>query len=100
MPVYDGNGTLVKKVAGGQTTVYVGPHYEKNVTTGQETKYYFFGADRHVKSNDNVTEEGSFRQLIMLPGMSPPFEGRSGSRYDRGGKVIRTILQAKAGHQG
>ncbi|HSJ52855.1 MAG TPA: hypothetical protein VLC52_03840, partial [Anaerolineae bacterium] len=38
---YDGNGTLVKKaVVGGQTTVYVGPHYEKNVTTGQETKYY------------------------------------------------------------
>ncbi len=45
--VYDGNGTLVKKaVVGGQTTVYVGPHYERNVTTGQETRYYFFGPDR------------------------------------------------------
>jgi hypothetical protein len=40
-------GTLVKKaVADGQTTVYVGPHYEKNVSTGQETRYYFFGAQR------------------------------------------------------
>jgi hypothetical protein len=26
--------------------VYVGPHYEKNVSTGQETRYYFFGAQR------------------------------------------------------
>ena len=34
---YDGDGTLVKKVAGGQTTVYVGPHYEKNVTTAVAT---------------------------------------------------------------
>ena len=33
-------------MAGGQTTVYVGPHYEKNVTTGTVTRYYFFGAQR------------------------------------------------------
>jgi hypothetical protein len=37
---------LVKKAAGGQTTVYAGQHYEKNVSTGQETRYYFFGAQR------------------------------------------------------
>ena len=40
---YDGDGVLVKKVAGGQTTVYVGPHYEKNLTTGVVTKYYLLG---------------------------------------------------------
>jgi len=28
-----------------------------------------------VKSNDNVTETGSFPQMIMLPGMSAPFQG-------------------------
>jgi len=44
--VYDGDGTLVKKVAGGQTTVYVGAHYEKNVTTGVVTKYYYLGSQR------------------------------------------------------
>jgi RHS repeat-associated protein/uncharacterized repeat protein (TIGR01451 family) len=44
--VYDGNGILVKKVTGGQTTVYAGPHYERNVTTGQVTKYYLFNGQR------------------------------------------------------
>ncbi len=43
---YDGDGTLVQKVAGGQTTVYVGPHYEKNLTTAVVTKYYYLGAQR------------------------------------------------------
>jgi hypothetical protein len=44
--VYDGDGTLVQKVAGGQTTVYVGPHCEKNLTTGVVTKYYTLGGQR------------------------------------------------------
>ncbi len=44
--VYDGDGTLVKKVAGGQTTVYVSPSYEKNLTTGAVTKYYYLGGQR------------------------------------------------------
>ncbi len=44
--VYDGDGVLVKKVAGGQTTVYVGAHYEKNLTTGVVTKYYYLGSQR------------------------------------------------------
>jgi RHS repeat-associated protein len=43
---YDGDGTLVKKVAGGQTTVYVGPHYEKNLSTGEVTKYYSLDGQR------------------------------------------------------
>jgi hypothetical protein len=43
---YDGNATLVKEVMDGQTTVYVGNHYEKNVTTGHVTRYYFFGSQR------------------------------------------------------
>ncbi|MCU0521868.1 MAG: hypothetical protein MUF84_14400 [Anaerolineae bacterium] len=37
---------LVQKVAGGQTTVYVGPHYEKNLTTAVVTKYYYLGGQR------------------------------------------------------
>ena len=40
------DGVLVQKVAGGQTTVYVGPHYEKNLTTGVVTKYYYLGGQR------------------------------------------------------
>ena len=40
--VYDANGALVRKEGDGETIVYVGQHYERNVTTGQETKYYDF----------------------------------------------------------
>ena len=58
------------------------------------------GCTRRVKSNDNVTEAGSFRQMIMLPAMSPPFKGRCGSRSGWGGKAAGTFSQAKTGHQG
>jgi RHS repeat-associated protein len=51
---YDGNGALVKRVVSGQTTVYVGQHYEKNVTTGQISKYYFFGAQRVAMNKAGV----------------------------------------------
>jgi hypothetical protein len=53
---YDGNGALVKKVGGGQTTVYVGNYYEKNVTTGQVTRYYFFGSQRIAMRRDGVVQ--------------------------------------------
>ncbi len=43
---YDGHGALVKKVAGGQTTIYIGAHYEKNITTGVATGYYYAGGRR------------------------------------------------------
>jgi len=43
---YDGDALRerVKKVQGGQTTAYLGAHYEKNVTTGVTTTYYPAGA--------------------------------------------------------
>jgi hypothetical protein len=40
------NPPPIAPAAGGQTTVYVGQHYEKNITIGQVTKYYFFNAQR------------------------------------------------------
>ena len=45
---YDGDGALVKKTVGITTTYYVGPHYEKLVSTNivTATKYYFFGSQR------------------------------------------------------
>jgi RHS repeat-associated protein len=43
---YDGDGNRVKKVQNGQTTVYVGAIYEKNLTTGVTTTYYFAGGQR------------------------------------------------------
>jgi RHS repeat-associated protein len=43
---YDGNGVRVKKVEGGETTVHIGNHYEKNLTTGRIVKYYYFGGQR------------------------------------------------------
>jgi RHS repeat-associated protein len=36
----------VKKVVGGETTVYVGNHFEKNLTTGEVTKSYTLGGRR------------------------------------------------------
>ena len=47
--VYDGYGVRVKKTEGGQTTVYPSRFYEKNVTTGEVTTYYYLG-DRLVAS--------------------------------------------------
>ncbi len=41
--VYDGDGNRVKKTEGGQTIVYPNKYYEKNVTTGEVTTYYFLG---------------------------------------------------------
>ncbi len=43
---YDGDGKRVKKVQGGQTTVYIGNHYEKNLSTGVVTKYYYANGQR------------------------------------------------------
>jgi RHS repeat-associated protein len=40
---YERDGTRVKKIENGETTVYIGKYYEKNVITGTETLYYFLG---------------------------------------------------------
>ena len=41
--VYDGDGNRVKKTEGGQTILYVNRYYEKNLSTGEVTTYYYFG---------------------------------------------------------
>jgi RHS repeat-associated protein len=41
--VYDGNGNRVKKTEGGETILYVNKYYEKNLTTGEVTTYYYHG---------------------------------------------------------
>jgi RHS repeat-associated protein len=43
---YDADGNRVKTVSNGTTTIYAGSHYEKNTTTGEVTKYYYFGGQR------------------------------------------------------
>jgi RHS repeat-associated protein len=43
---YDGDGNRVKKVQNGVTTIYIGAIYEKNLTTGEMTTYYFAGSQR------------------------------------------------------
>lgn len=35
-----------------QTVVYIGNHYEKNITTGEITKYYYFGSQRVAMRNN------------------------------------------------
>jgi hypothetical protein len=41
--VYDGNGNRVMKTEGGETILYVNQYYEKNLTTGVVTTYYYLG---------------------------------------------------------
>ncbi len=41
--IYDGDGNRVKKTEGGQTTVYIGKYYEKNITSGEITTHYYLG---------------------------------------------------------
>ncbi len=48
----DGNGALVKKVAGGVTTVYIGSHYEKQGST--VIKYYSFNGQRIAMNKAGV----------------------------------------------
>ena len=35
-----------------QTTVYIGNHYEKNISTGEVTKYYFFNGKAVTMRNN------------------------------------------------
>jgi RHS repeat-associated protein len=42
--VYDGNGNRVEETTGGQTTVYINQYYQKNITTGVVTTYYYLGS--------------------------------------------------------
>ena len=51
--IQDGGGTLVKKVVGGQTTVYVSGIFAENLTTGAITKTYYLGDQRIAVSNDS-----------------------------------------------
>jgi RHS repeat-associated protein len=42
--VYDGNGNRLEETTGGQTTVYINQYYQKNITTGVVTTYYYLGS--------------------------------------------------------
>ena len=42
--VYDGDGNRVEETTGGQTTVYINQYYQKNITTGVATTYYYLGS--------------------------------------------------------
>jgi RHS repeat-associated protein len=44
--VYDGDGNRVKKTEGGQIVLYVNKYYEKNLTTGEVTTYYYLGGQQ------------------------------------------------------
>jgi RHS repeat-associated protein len=44
--IYDGDGNRGKKTEGGQTILYVNKYYEKNLTTGEVTTYYYLGGQQ------------------------------------------------------
>jgi RHS repeat-associated protein len=52
--IYDGDGNRVKKTEGGQTILYVNKYYEKNLTTGDVTTYYYHG-DKLVAKRTGTT---------------------------------------------
>lgn len=71
--LYDGDGVRVGKIEEGKTTLYVGD-MEKNITTGEVTKYYAIGGKR-VAVKEGVTFSfivsdhlGSLRNLSDLSG--------------------------------
>ncbi|MFA5317067.1 MAG: RHS repeat-associated core domain-containing protein [Dehalococcoidales bacterium] len=51
--VYDGDGMRVRKTENGETILYVNKYYEKNLTTGEETSYYYLG-NRLVAKHSNT----------------------------------------------
>lgn len=52
--VYDGDGNRVKKTENGETILYVNKYYEKNLTTGNVTSYYYSG-NRLVAERESST---------------------------------------------
>jgi len=51
---YDADGQRVKKVEDGQTTIYIGNLYEKNVTANTVTTYYYAGSQRIAQRQATV----------------------------------------------
>ena len=98
---YDGDGVLVKKVAGGQTTVYVGPHYEKNLTTGVVTKYYYLGGQQvAMRVGSNVTwihgDHGSRRREL---GVRQPDDEREPCRGRRDANASSATRTTRTGRR-
>ncbi len=54
--VYDGDGSRVLKTENGQTILYVNKYFEKNLTTGEETCYYYLGGKRIAYKKDGEIE--------------------------------------------
>jgi RHS repeat-associated protein len=52
--VYDGDGARVKKTEGGQTVLYINGYYEKDLTSGNVTTYYYLG-NRLVAMRQSTT---------------------------------------------
>jgi hypothetical protein len=52
--VYDGDGNRVKKEEGGETILYINKYYEINLTTEEETTYYYLG-DKLVAKRSGTT---------------------------------------------
>ncbi|MFC1949054.1 hypothetical protein ACFLW0_02660 [Chloroflexota bacterium] len=42
--VYDGDGNRVNKTENGETILYINRYYDKNLTTGNVTTYYYLGS--------------------------------------------------------
>jgi RHS repeat-associated protein len=53
---YDGDGARIKKTENGETVVYINRYYQKNVTTGEATAYYYLD-DRLVALKGGFTLE-------------------------------------------
>ena len=54
--VYDGGGGRVRKTEGGETVIYVNRFYEKNLTTGNVTSYYYLGGRLVALKKDSDLE--------------------------------------------
>ncbi len=51
--VYDGNGNRAQKTEGGEIVLYINRYYERNLTTGEVTTYYYLGGRLVAMKQDN-----------------------------------------------
>ena len=66
---YDADGQRVKRTDASGTTVYIGAHFEVQVTAGISTSYYVFGGQRVAmrQGNERPHYHGTHGEHIFYP---------------------------------
>jgi hypothetical protein len=91
---YDADGAAVKwKGPDGAITVTVGPHYEKNSTTGISTSYYFFNG--HPSSPLRSAQEVAMRKNGAVYWLHSDHLGSNSLTTDINGAGVGGTMRSK-----